>query len=461
MIMDTTGSIETAVGSPNEVPNDPGKMFIGGLSWQTTAEGLREYFSKFGDINEVMVMKDPTTRRSRGFGFVTFSDPSSVDKVLALPSHELDGKKIDPKVAFPRRAHPKMVTRTKKIFVGGLSAPTTLEDVKNYFEQFGRIEDAMLMFDKQTNRHRGFGFVTFESEDVVDKVCEIHFHEINNKMVECKKAQPKEVMLPTTVGRGRAGGRGTYDLVWSLGAIPEAGIQAATYAAYANRSYASYPSFGFPYPAAAAGFTTSCGYFPQTGGSGLTGVSPQTPTPADGFKAAYYDSGAVATPTLTPTAPITPTLTADRIAAGTYYDSTGLTGAVTISGADQRAATAPIQVTAAAAAAAAAVAAAAGNHAGVNSSRSDHLSSSPMMRTTDPFCLSVMNSFPQGYGPPASPATSRGYMTTGSPGPMDVFSAAPGDTAVGYVQAASPQPTSFPVAMNRGTLIAAYANGYH
>ncbi|KAL5232875.1 hypothetical protein ACI65C_000285, partial [Semiaphis heraclei] len=115
---------------------------------------LREYFSKFGEITEVMVMKDPTTRRSRGFGFVTFADPSSVDKVLAQGSHELDGKKIDPKVAFPRRAHPKMVTRTKKIFVGGLSAPTTLEDVKNYFEQFGPIEDAMLMFDKQTNRHR-------------------------------------------------------------------------------------------------------------------------------------------------------------------------------------------------------------------------------------------------------------------------------------------------------------------
>lgn len=44
----------------------------------------------------------------RGFGFVTFADAASVDKVLASAPHELDGKKIDPKVAFPRRAHPKV-----------------------------------------------------------------------------------------------------------------------------------------------------------------------------------------------------------------------------------------------------------------------------------------------------------------------------------------------------------------
>uniref|UniRef100_A0A672PFD3 Musashi RNA-binding protein 2b n=1 Tax=Sinocyclocheilus grahami TaxID=75366 RepID=A0A672PFD3_SINGR len=220
--MEGDGSQATS-GSPNDSQHDP---------------GLRDYFSKFGEIRECMVMRDPTTKRSRGFGFVTFADAASVDKVLAQPHHELDSKTIDPKVAFPRRAQPKMVTRTKKIFVGGLSANTVVEDVKQYFEQF----EPVLFFEKNRNR---FGFVTFENEDVVEKVCEIHFHEINNKMVECKKAQPKEVMFPPGT-RGRARGLPyTMDaFMLGMGMLSYPNI-VATY----GRGYTGFaPSYSYQFP---------------------------------------------------------------------------------------------------------------------------------------------------------------------------------------------------------------------
>jgi len=204
-----TGGSSTA---PNgdDIPDDPGKMFIGGLSWQTTPESIREYFSAFGELAEVMVMKDPATRRSRGFGFITFSDPRSVDDVLKYPVHQLDGKLVEPKVAVPRKTNPKLVMRTRKIFVGGLSSTTSLEDIKAYFEQFSKVREAMLAYDKITNRHRGFGFVTFDNEDVVDKICEIHFHEIKGKMVESKKALPKEPRLSYYNNYGSPSGHLAY-----------------------------------------------------------------------------------------------------------------------------------------------------------------------------------------------------------------------------------------------------------
>ena len=40
----------------------PGKLFVGGLSWQTTPEKLREYFGQFGTVTDVLVMKDPVTQ---------------------------------------------------------------------------------------------------------------------------------------------------------------------------------------------------------------------------------------------------------------------------------------------------------------------------------------------------------------------------------------------------------------
>ncbi|KAH8175740.1 RNA recognition motif domain-containing protein [Sarocladium implicatum] len=164
---------------------DEGKMFIGGLNWETTDQSLRDYFSQFGEVVECTVMRDSNSGRSRGFGFLTFKDAKTVNVVM-VKEHFLDGKIIDPKRAIPRDEQEK----TSKIFVGGVSQDTTDQEFRDYFAQFGRVVDATLMMDKDTGRPRGFGFVTFESEAGVDACINIPL-EIHGKPVEVKRAQPR------------------------------------------------------------------------------------------------------------------------------------------------------------------------------------------------------------------------------------------------------------------------------
>ena len=56
----------------------------------------------------------------------------------------------------------------------------------------GSVEEAVMLMDQQTKRHRGFGFVTFTLEETVEKVCEIHFHTIKNKKVTPNHVASKE-----------------------------------------------------------------------------------------------------------------------------------------------------------------------------------------------------------------------------------------------------------------------------
>ncbi|OQV00205.1 RNA recognition motif aka RRM, RBD, or RNP domain-containing protein isoform 4 [Cladophialophora immunda] len=183
---------------------EDGKMFIGGLNWETTDQSLHDYFSQFGEVQECTVMRDSATGRSRGFGFLTFKDPKTVNTVM-VKEHFLDGKIIDPKRAIPRDEQEK----TAKIFVGGVSQDATEEDFESFFAQFGRVIDATLMMDKDTGRPRGFGFVTFDSDAAVEKCLQYHPLEILGKPIEVKRAQPRGKMgEDDDYGRGR--GRGKF-----------------------------------------------------------------------------------------------------------------------------------------------------------------------------------------------------------------------------------------------------------
>ncbi|XP_021342668.1 heterogeneous nuclear ribonucleoprotein A3 homolog 2-like isoform X2 [Mizuhopecten yessoensis] len=184
------------------------KIFIGGLSYETTEEGLKEHFGKWGEITDCVVMKDPNTKRSRGFGFITYKYASEVDLSQENRPHKINTRDVETKRAMPREFNEPQES-TKKMFIGGLKDDTSEDQVKEAFCTYGDIERVDLIRDKESNKVKGFGFVEFQDTDSVDKCVLKKFFTLNGKEVEVKKAVAKENQRGGDSGRGgRGGGRG-------------------------------------------------------------------------------------------------------------------------------------------------------------------------------------------------------------------------------------------------------------
>jgi len=94
------------------------KLFVGGLSWDTTDEGLRQAFASYGEITEAKVITDRDTGRSRGFGFVTFAqDDAAKTAISKMDGTSLDGKTI--KVNEAQEKSPRGGGRSGGGFGGG------------------------------------------------------------------------------------------------------------------------------------------------------------------------------------------------------------------------------------------------------------------------------------------------------------------------------------------------------
>ena len=66
--------------SPPSSDSAPGKLFVGGLSWQTSQDKLREYFGQFGNVTDVLVMKDPITQVVECLECLVFPEPQTCEE---------------------------------------------------------------------------------------------------------------------------------------------------------------------------------------------------------------------------------------------------------------------------------------------------------------------------------------------------------------------------------------------
>ncbi|KAJ6942309.1 heterogeneous nuclear ribonucleoprotein 1-like [Populus alba x Populus x berolinensis] len=288
----------------NRDSSSAGKLFVGGVSWETTEETFTNYFSKYGEVMDSVIMTDRHSGRPRGFGFVTFADPAVADRVLE-EDHVIDGRAVEVKRTVPREdMDVKGVTRTKKIFVGGIPPSLTEDELKEYFSVYGSIVDHQIMLDHKTGRSRGFGFVTFDIEDAVEQIfSEGRTHELGGKQVEIKKAEPKRTggdygstAKSYTGFSNGAGGFGAGNGAGGFGAGNGAsgfGAGNSSVGRYGRKmgrgyggyggydGYGSYGSYGGNYPAGTAGFYGGYGAYgygfgfggPMMYGTGVYGGS--------------------------------------------------------------------------------------------------------------------------------------------------------------------------------------------
>ncbi|KAL3840805.1 hypothetical protein ACJIZ3_025396 [Penstemon smallii] len=208
----SVSSVDDSAGIKHDSSSSAGKLFVGGIAWETSEEAFSRYFRKYGEITDSVIMLDKISGRPRGFGFITFADPEVADKVLQ-EDHVIDGRAVEVKRTVPREDMNVRggAPKTKKIFVGGLPLSLYDDDLKEYFSSFGNVVEHQIMMDRDTGRSRGFGFVTFENEDAVEQILSNgRMHEIGGKQVEIKRAEPKRSGFDnSTETRFRRGGSGS------------------------------------------------------------------------------------------------------------------------------------------------------------------------------------------------------------------------------------------------------------
>ncbi|GMI99125.1 hypothetical protein HRI_003581800 [Hibiscus trionum] len=272
----------------------PGKIFVGGLARETSSAQFLEHFGKYGEITDSVIMKDRKTGQPRGFGFVTYAEPSVVDKVIE-DTHVINGKQVEIKRTIPKGAAGSKDFKTKKIFVGGIPSSVSEDEFKDFFTQYGEVREHQIMRDHATNRSRGFGFITFETEQAVDDLLEKgNKIDFAGSQVEIKRAEPKKPNQPPPASKRYNDSRTAYGSGFGDGYGRYGGGGFSGGGGY-NRSSGAYGGRAGGYGAYGGG---DFGGYGGYGGPGSGGIGPYRGEPSLGYSGRYggnfnrgYDMG--------------------------------------------------------------------------------------------------------------------------------------------------------------------------
>eukprot|EP00252_Welwitschia_mirabilis_P012939 TRINITY_DN2855_c0_g2_i1.p1 TRINITY_DN2855_c0_g2~~TRINITY_DN2855_c0_g2_i1.p1 ORF type:complete len:313 (-),score=70.19 TRINITY_DN2855_c0_g2_i1:370-1308(-) len=150
------------------------RLYVGNIPFDKGGEALTKLFQEVGVVEAAEVIYDKYSGKSRGFGFVTLSTAEEADEAInRFNGYQLDGRAL--RVNRPevprgtKRPSPSYgVDSPFRVFVGNLPWSADPEGLREIFSRCGTVVGAKVLYDRETGRSRGFGFVSFSSQEEVD-----------------------------------------------------------------------------------------------------------------------------------------------------------------------------------------------------------------------------------------------------------------------------------------------------
>ncbi|NP_001354716.1 ribonucleoprotein A, chloroplastic [Zea mays] len=185
------------------------KLFVGNLPFSVDSAQLAGLFEQAGSVEMVEVVYDRMTGRSRGFGFVTMSSAEEAGAAVEqFNGYTFQGRPLrvncgppPPRDGSAPRA-PRgggggggggsFVDSGNKVYVGNLAWGVDNSTLENLFSEQGQVLDAKVIYDRDSGRSRGFGFVTYGSaEEVNNAISNLDGIDLDGRQIRVTVAESK------------------------------------------------------------------------------------------------------------------------------------------------------------------------------------------------------------------------------------------------------------------------------
>ncbi|XP_020235774.1 28 kDa ribonucleoprotein, chloroplastic [Cajanus cajan] len=178
-------------------PPEEAKIFVGNLPYDVDSEKLAMLFEQAGTVEIAEVIYNRETDQSRGFGFVTMSTVEEAENAVEkFNRYDYDGRLLTVNKASPRGARPERPPRSfepaLKVYVGNLPWDVDNTRLEQIFSEHGKIVNARVVYDRESGRSRGFGFVTMSDEtEMNDAIAALDGQSLDGRAIRVSVAEDR------------------------------------------------------------------------------------------------------------------------------------------------------------------------------------------------------------------------------------------------------------------------------